>query len=214
MLAPGIAAAALCAAVVALSERHALAARLCTTTRLRTPLTPAERHAAISLTLATLVAWSAPIVGIAPWWPFTVTVALALAVHRECPRLVVPWRIAVQVGGLLIVTQALGLTVRAPAAAGLPGLLAIAASTGAASALANNLPVSVCATGLLTAGAPAYAASVGLAVGSLAAPQGSVATLIASQLAGPSAPPLRVSRFAPLAAAGVLAATLLLWAHL
>ena len=74
-------------------------------------------------------------------------------------------------------------------------------------------PGSVCATGLLTAGTPAYAASVGLAVGSLATPQGSVATLIASQLAGSAAPPLQVRRFAPLAAAGVLAATLVLWAN-
>jgi Na+/H+ antiporter NhaD/arsenite permease-like protein len=140
-------------------------------------------------------------------------VALALAARRERPRLIIPWRIAVQVGGLLIVTQALGLTVRASTVGGLPQLLAIAASIGAASALANNLPVSVCATGLLTAGAPAYAASIGLAVGSLATPQGSVATLIARQLAGPSAPPLKVRRFAPLAAAGVLTATLMLWAN-
>ncbi len=71
----------------------------------------------------------------------------------------------------------------------------------------------MCVTGLLTAGAPAYAASVGLAVGSLATPQGSVATLIASQLAGSTAPPLKVRRFAPLAAIGVLAATLVLWAN-
>jgi arsenical pump membrane protein len=213
MLAPGIAAAAICAAGIALIERRALAVRLRTATRQRTPLSPAERHAAISLTLAAVIAWSAPILAIAPWWPFTAAVALALVARRELPRLIIPWRIAVQVGGLLIVTQALGLTVRVSAVVGLPGLFAIAASIGAASALANNLPVSVCATGLLTAGAPAYAASVGLAVGSLAAPQGSVATLIASQLAGSTAPPLGVRRFAPLAAAGVLAATLVLWAH-
>lgn len=198
---------------MALSERRALASRLRITTRLRTPLSPTERHAAISLTLAAVIAWTAPIFGIAPWWPCTAAVAIALAVRRELPRLIIPWRIAVQVGGLLIVTQALGLTVRASAVGALPELLAIAASIGAASALANNLPVSVCATGLLTAGAPAYAASVGLAVGSLATPQGSVATLIANQLAGSTAPPLKVRLFAPLAALGVLAATLVLWAN-
>ena len=213
MLAPGLAAAAICAAGVALSERQALTKQLRTATRQRTPLTPAERHAAISLTLAALVAWTAPTLGIAPWWPFTAAVVITLAARRERPRVTVPWRIAIQVGGLLIVTQALGLTVRASAVGGLPELLAIAASIGAASALANNLPVSVCATGLLTAGAPAYAASVGLAVGSLATPQGSVATLIASQLAGSTAPQLKIRLFAPLAAAGVLAATLALWAH-
>jgi arsenical pump membrane protein len=213
MLIPGLAAAAICAAGVALSERQALAAQLPTATRQRTPLTPAERHAAISLGLAALVAWTAPIFAIAPWWPFTAAVAIALAARRERPRLIIPWRIALQIGGLLIVTQALGLTVRASAAGGLPELLAIAASIGAASAVANNLPVSVCATGLLTAGAPAYAASVGLAVGSLATPQGSVATLIARQLAGTTAPPLKIRRFAPLAALGVVAATLALWAN-
>jgi arsenical pump membrane protein len=213
MLAPGIAATAICAAGVALSQRRALATQIRTTTRLRTPLSPTERHAAISLTLAAVTAWTAPIFGIAPWWPFTAAVAIALAVRRERPRLTVPWRIAVQVGGVLIVTQALGLTVRAPAVGGLPQLLAIATSIGAASALANNLPVSVCATGLLTAGAPAYAASVGLAVGSLATPQGSVATLIASQLAGSTAPPLKIRLFAPLAAAGILTAILMLWAN-
>jgi len=213
MLAPGIAAAAIGVVGVALSERRALAAPLRVATHQRRPLSAAERHAAISLALAALVAWAAPLAGIAPWWPFCGAVVLGVMTCRERPRLIIPWRIAVQVAGLLIVTHAVGLTVRVSAVAGLPGLLAIAACVGAASALANNLPVSVCATGLLTAGAPAYAASVGLAIGSLATPQGSVATLIASQLAGPTAPPVRVRRFAPLAAAGTLAATLLLWAN-
>jgi len=214
MLAPGIAAAAICAVGVALSERQALTAALHTATRQRTPLSNAERHAAISLTLTALVAWTAPIVGIAPWWPFTAAVALTLATSRERPRVIVPWRVAIQVSALLIVIHALGLTPQATAVASLPGLLAIAATIGAASALANNLPISVCATGLLTACAPAYAASVGLAIGSLATPQGSVATLIASQLAGPTAPPVRARRVAPLATATVLTATLLLWATL
>jgi Na+/H+ antiporter NhaD/arsenite permease-like protein len=211
MLAPGIAAAAISAAGVALCERRALAAPLRTDAPEKTPLSSAERHAAISLTLAALAAWVAPLVGIAPWWPFTATVALAVATRRERPRLIVPWRVAVQVGALLIVTQSLGLSVHAPVAASLPILLGIAAVVGAASALINNLPMSVWASGLLTAAAPAYAASIGLAVGSLATPQGSVATLIASQLAGDTAPPVRARRFIPVAAAGVLAATLLLW---
>ncbi len=214
MFAPGVAAAAICAAGVAISERRALATRLPTPAPPRAPLSSAERQAAISLTAAALVATIAPIAGIAPWWPFVAVVAVALASARTRPRLIVPWRVAFQVGGLLLVIQALGLSVHAMALVSLPGLLAVAASLGAAAALANNLPVSVCATGLLTAGAPAYAASVGLAIGSLATPQGSVATLIASQLAGPSAPPVRFRRFAPLATAGVLAAILLLWATL
>jgi hypothetical protein len=60
---------------------------------------------------------------------------------------------------------------------------------------------------LLAAGPSAYAATVGLGVGALATTQGSVATLLAAQLAGPDAPRLRFSRLAPLALAGVVAAT-------
>jgi Na+/H+ antiporter NhaD/arsenite permease-like protein len=214
MLVPGLAAALICATGVAICERRALAAPLRTATRRRVPLSAAEWHAAGSLVVAALTAWAAPLFGIAPWWPFTAAVAVALATSRARPRLVLPWRLALQVGGLVIVIGALGLTAWVPGALGLPALIAVAAGIGAASALANNLPVSVCATGLLSAGAPAYAATIGLAIGSLATPQGSVATLIATQLAGSSAPPVRMRRLAPLAVAATLAATLLLWATL
>lgn len=214
MLAPGLAAATICAGAIALSERQVLKAPLRAATRKGTPLAAAEWHAAVSLVFAALVAWAAPMVGIPPWWPFTGAVALALLARPTRLRPILPWRVAVQVGGLLIVTQAVGFTAPVPAALGLPALLAIAAVIGTASALANNLAVSVCASGLLTAGTSAYAASIGLAVGSLATPQGSVATLIATELAGPNAPPLRLRRFAPLAAAGVFSATLLMWATL
>lgn len=214
MLAPGLVAATICAAGIALWERRALAAPILTTTAPRSPLSRDEWHALAALALAAAVAFAAPLAGIAPWWPFAGAVAVALLARRERPQLIVPWRVTVQVGGLLIATTALGLTVHTSGVTGLPTLLAIAAAIGAAAALANNLPVSVCATGLLTAGAPAYAASVGLAIGSLATPQGSVATLIASQLAGPGAPPVQIRRVAPLAIAALLAATLLLQATL
>jgi Na+/H+ antiporter NhaD/arsenite permease-like protein len=48
-------------------------------------------------------------------------------------------------------------------------------------------------------------------VGSLATPHGSLATLIAGDLAGVSRPELRARRFGPLAIAGVVTATLVLW---
>jgi len=96
----------------------------------------------------------------------------------------------------------------------LAGLLAVAIGIGAASALANNLPVSASASALLAAGPAAYAATIGLAVGALATPQGSVATLIATDLAGPNAPPLPLRRLAPVAGAAVFVATLLLWTTL
>ena len=80
--------------------------------------------------------------------------------------------------------------------------------------MANNLPVSAAATALLSTGPTAYAASIGLAVGALAAPQGSVATLIATDLAGSDAPSITARSFAPIAAAGLVVATLLLWSTL
>jgi arsenical pump membrane protein len=212
MLVPGIAAAALGAAGIALAERRALRAPIATPERDGSPLSPAERHAVLSLAGAALAAWTAPLLGIAPWWPFTAAVVLALIAKRVRPRLVVPWRVAGQVGALVVVTGALDLAVHAPQQVALPGLLLVAGGVAAASALANNLPVSVSAAQLLASGPSAYAAVVGLAVGSVATPHGSVATLIASQLAGDDAPPPRARLFATLAAAGVLAATALLWA--
>jgi hypothetical protein len=134
---------------------------------------------------------------------------VALAVSRTRPM--VPWRIAAQVGGLVIVTQALNLPAPVPQTLGLAGFVGLTAAIGAASALANNLPVSVWASSLLATGTSAYAATIGLAVGALATPQGSVATLIAAELAGPCAPKLAVRRLAPLAAGALLVAALLLW---
>src|SRR4051812_43452879 len=147
MLVPGIAAAALGAAGIALTERRALAPRIATAQRDRSPLSAAERHAVLSLAGAALAAWVAPLAGIAPWWPFTAAVALALIAKRARPRLVVPWRVAGQVGALVVATGALDLSVAAPPQLALPGLLLVASAVAAASALANNLPVSVSAAG-------------------------------------------------------------------
>lgn len=213
MLVPGLAAATVCACAVAIRERRALAGGYPATIRdARAPLSAAERHAAFSLAGAALAAWSAALAGIAPWWPFAAAVAVAVATARRRPRVIVPWRITAQVGGLLIATSALGLQLRSPAALALPSLVAIAVGIGAASALANNLPVSICAAGLLSAGPSAYAALIGLGVGSLATPHGSLATLIATDLAGDRAPRVSVARTAVLATCAVLVATVLLWA--
>ncbi|TML97216.1 MAG: hypothetical protein E6G10_25365 [Actinobacteria bacterium] len=214
MLGPGLLAAALCAIVVALTERRALAVAYRPTRAERTPFSASERHAALSLAAAALVAWTAPLLALAPWWPFAAAVAVALGTRRERLRLIIPWRVAVQIAGLLIVIGALGLRMPARIAPGLGGLLIIAMGIGAVSALANNLPLSGVAGALLAAGPSAYAASIGLAVGSLATPQGSVATLIATKLAGPDAPPMPRRWFAPLAGTAVALATLLLWATL
>jgi hypothetical protein len=196
------------------ARRRTLATTYATPTLDWTPLSGAERHATFTLVAAALAAWLAPLLGLAPWWPFTAVVAVSLLLRRERSHLSIPWRIGAQVAGLLVATQALALRAPAEPAHRLAGLLAIALGVGAASALANNVPVSASATALLTAGPAAYAASIGLAVGALATPQGSVATLIATDLAGPNAPALPVRRLAPLAAAAVLVATLVFWATL
>ena len=135
----------------------------------------------------------------------------ALLTARERPRPVLPWRIAIQIACLLIVLEPLGLHVVAGSPQRLVSLILVAAAVGAAAAIANNLPVSVSAAALL-AGPSGYAATIGLAIGSLATPHGSVATLIAADLAGADAPPLRVRRLAPLAACALMVATLTLWA--
>jgi arsenical pump membrane protein len=214
MLAPGLAAAVICAGGVALRERKVLAGGYRPRPTQGLPLSTQERHALLALAAAACAAWGAPVVGLAPWWPFAGVVAITLAVHRRRPHLLIPWRLALQVAGLVVVTRALAVHLTLPAALALPGLAAASLGIGAVAAIVNNLPASVWATALLTAGPAAYAASIGLAVGALATPQGSVATLLAGQLTGTAAPAVNTRVFAPLAAAAVLAATLVLWATL
>ena len=136
--------------------------------------------------------------------------------YRFAPRLdeprrapfLVPWRIGAQMAGLLASLDRL-----APALSlhggGFVALLAVAGGTGAAAAAANNLPVSASVAALATPGPGAYAALIGLSVGALATAHGSVATLIARDLAGDRRPWART--WALPTAAAVLLSTLLLW---
>ena len=214
MFVPGLAAAALCAGTVALRERRTLATAYTAPTLNWTPLSGPERHAASR--------------SLRPRWPPGWH-------HSSDSR---PGGRSLPSSQSRFFSGANGRSSRSRGESAhrsqgssspprhspctpprsrrtrLPGLLAIAIVIGAASALANNLPVSASATALLAAGPAAYAASIGLAVGALATPQGSVATLIAADLAGANAPPLPVRRLAPLALATVLLATLLLWTTL
>jgi hypothetical protein len=207
MLVPGLAAALLCAGAVAAGERRALTARYRPPPHLQRRWSRAERHALIALVGAALAAWTAPLVGIAPWWPFASAVLLCVALAGTRQRVLVPWRIATQVASLVMLIGSLGL--KAPTLpAGPLSLLVVAAAIGAAAAVMNNLPASVWA-GTLLAGSSGYAASIGLAIGSLATPQGSVATLIATDLAGTSAPPFPARRFALISVAALATATLL-----
>ena len=69
---------------------------------------------------------------------------------------------------------------------GVAGALAISAATAAAAAAVNNLPASA-AVAAAFSGPAAYAALAGVSVGALATEHGSVATLLAGELAGESA---------------------------
>jgi arsenical pump membrane protein len=210
MLVPGLVAAAICALGVALGERGTLAGGYRTTQPKQTPLSGTELHAALSLVAAAIAAWAAPLFGIAPWWPFAGAVALALCLLGRRPQLSFPWRVAVQIGAMLIVVSAVGL--KPPAVPfGLLGLLITAVVLAAVAAVLNNLPASVWAGALLNAGT-GYAASIGLAIGPLVTPHGSVATLIATDLAREAAPPIPKRRFAVITALALITATLLIWA--
>jgi arsenical pump membrane protein len=214
MLAPGLAAGAVCAALVAVLERRALEATPPVAPTSLPPLSRVEHRAGLALVAAALTGWLAPLAGIAPWWPFVAVVALGFVLRRERPPLLLPWRIVAQVGALLVTFGALARHLPAASIAGLAGLAVLAIAIGAVAAIANNLPASVLASGLLSGGSAAYAASIGLAVGALATPQGSVATLLAGDLAGAKAPRMPFGRLAPLAAAATLTATALLWTTL
>ena len=208
MFVPGLIAAVLCAVSVAVMERRRLALPYASEAQPREPLSREERNAVLAFVTAALAAWVAPLLGVAPWWPFSAAVAVGLIAQRRRPAAFVPWQIGVQIASTLVVIQALGVPNLGPLGSALGGLLLVAALTGLAAALLNNLPVGASAVALIASAPLGYAASIGLAVGSLATPQGSVATLIATELAGPDAPEHRVRRLAPLAAMAVLAATL------
>jgi Na+/H+ antiporter NhaD/arsenite permease-like protein len=211
MLVPGLAAAVLCAAAVAVRDRRTLAAFEPLPRPAPTPLGRRQHAAGLALAGAALAGWLAPLAGLAPWWPFAGAVAAGFALRRERPPIRLPWRLAAQVGAILVAIEPLAHRAPVEAAAGLPGLIGIALALGAVAAVANNLPASASATTILASGPAAYAASIGLAVGALATPQGSVATLIASDLAGPDSPDLPIRRLVPLAAAATLLATVVLW---
>jgi Na+/H+ antiporter NhaD/arsenite permease-like protein len=116
-------------------------------------------------------------------------------------------RVVLQIVALLVVVLPLGGRATITGA-GLPCLVGVAVGVSLLAALANNLPASAIVVAGLASGPTAYAALVGLSVGALATPQGSVATLIAGDLAG-ERPHTRI--LLPTALAAALLATLVLW---
>jgi Na+/H+ antiporter NhaD/arsenite permease-like protein len=125
------------------------------------------------------------------------------------PGFFVPWRIGAQIVGLLAALRDLVPSVALGGHA-LFALLGVAVGIAGLSAVANNLPVSAAVATVVTAGPGAYAALIGLTVGALATPHGSVATMISRDLAGADGD-LPPKALAPAAALGVLCATFVLW---
>src|SRR5581483_242654 len=115
-------------------------------------------------------------------------------------------RLGVQLSSLLVLLIPLAADVPVPELGGIVGRLAVASAAAAAACVANNLPAAAAAVG----GPSAFAALAGLSVGALAAEHGSVATLLAGDLAGTRA---HDRRLAPVAAAALALAVLLLWAR-
>ena len=116
-------------------------------------------------------------------------------------------RIGIQVVALLVVLPAVIRPVQV-AWTGLAGMVALALAVAALAAVANNLPASAVAAVALVPGPGAYAALVGLSVGALVTPHGSVATLIAGDLGGESA---HARILAPAAIGATAAAVALVW---
>jgi Na+/H+ antiporter NhaD/arsenite permease-like protein len=123
---------------------------------------------------------------------------------------VLPFRIGAQMTGMVAALDGLAPSISLRGG-GLAALLAVAGGTAVAAAVANNLPVSASVAALATAGPGAYAALIGLSVGALATAHGSVATMIARDLAGDNRERSWARRWAPIAALAVALATVVLW---
>jgi Na+/H+ antiporter NhaD/arsenite permease-like protein len=118
-------------------------------------------------------------------------------------------RSSLQVAAILV--PLLPLAPLRPGATGtLPQLLLVALACGGLAALVNNLPASAIVATSLVPGPGALASLVGLSVAALATPHGSVATLVAGDLADA---PACGRMLAPAAVLGTVAATVVLWAR-
>src|SRR5262245_21119890 len=218
MAAPALVATVVLGLLVALRERRALAAPL-PRPGVRAPLGHGSRRAAAALGATALAGWAAPVAGSPPWWAVSAAAALGLLLirtSRPLPRPPVPWRLFAQVGALVLLAIGLLGRLGPPAlVAGAPAtLVALALMAGAAAALANNLPASAALAGAGVAAPAAYAALIGLGVGALATPHGSVATLIAeARMCPPSGTlsPATLRFWIPAAAVAVAAAAITLW---
>jgi Na+/H+ antiporter NhaD/arsenite permease-like protein len=190
MIAPGTAAALICAVVVAGRERSRLRGRV--RTGAAPALAPGATAAAAALVVAGIGEAAAPAIGLAPWWPACAVAGAAAAVLLvrgvATPLPPVPWRIGLLVTALAtmlgVAVRVAGLgTVRLPAGS-VWAMLAVTVAAAAVAATVNNLPAAVAAGALLHSGPAAFAVLAGLSVGALAGSRGSVATVLVRERAG------------------------------
>ena len=176
---PSLAAAAGGALAVALAARRSLARPL----QVPGSAAAARPRAAVlaALALAAAGAALAPLAGVSPVWPLALVAAAASA--RTGTRPAVPVRVALQVWALLAALAPLAPRVDVPRV----GLAAVTVAVSAAAALGSNLPVSAAVATLAPGRPDAFGAVLGASAGALATPHGSVATLLALELADPHA---------------------------
>jgi arsenical pump membrane protein len=217
---PALIAGLVCVGLVAAAERSRLRGRLETPVHGRTPLTRDEWVAALTYGLAATASVVAPWLGLAPWWALGAVATLALGGLRvacqPAPRLIVPWRLLVQLYALTVVTGFFAVPLifgrQTPVSAGL--LVAMALGVGLLANLLNNLPASVLLGGAIGGmSAPvAYAALSGLTVGALGTPHGSVATMLALERAAADDTRGHLRLFVPIAVlATAVAAVCVAW---
>jgi Na+/H+ antiporter NhaD/arsenite permease-like protein len=117
-------------------------------------------------------------------------------------------RLGFQLSALLVVLIPLSRHLPTLRAQGIAPALVVASATAVAAAVVNNLPASAVIAALL-AGPAAYAALAGVSIGALATEHGSVATLLAGELAGARA---YERRLVPVVVVALALATILLYA--
>jgi len=203
---PSLLATLVCVLAVVLVERRALWLGYKPRERPALRLDRGQRFPALLLAAAALADWLSPLLGFSPWLPVA---AIALVAGRGLRLGVLPLRVGAQVGGLLLVLEALP-HVSLPAGS-LLALLAIAGLAALLSGLANNLPAAAAVAAAMGPGAAPYAALLGLSAGALVTPHGSVATIASLELAGAATPPRWLRTWVPAAALALAAGTALLW---
>lgn len=181
MALPAVIAVVVTVVVLALWQRRALTGRYVVPEVLR----PDDRALFVVATLACLLLVPALLVGVPVQWAAAGAAALALAaVAARRPALLrfslVPWRLVVLVVGLFLVVEALGqlfLDAALRSAADGHGRLATAAVAAGAANAVNNLPAYL-ALERVVPGPNLLAVLVGVNLGPVITPWGSLATLL------------------------------------